>query len=567
MTYRLPYRAWLVLAVSAVLSLVVACQVGQAEVEATTTAEPTSDPEPFVAGEPSLAWVGGDELRPFYGEELPLTVRYTDQDGEPLGGHRVQFALQGDARGSALGVVEATTDNQGLASTTLIAGNESATFEVRASAPKATVRASVVVSLAGAGAVDVTVLYDGGRDLDSYDVTLVPDESCDFALQQGLVGPVTFSIPSNAPQTSFGDVVPGSHAAIAWGRDAAGAKVAEGCSEVEVVAGETTVVAVILVDRRLDLEGSFEMQAALNVDQSAARVVDAAEEAGVAWLSDQPLAGARRYLDAMEAHLRESGRATDAGFLAANRLGGGVEPSLQGELEAAGLGPRVAVTALAQRLGQRGGRLSVEATYAVASNDPLMMSFVAREVFARDVDGASPLRLELADDDSEGVVGASIDGRFNEVASVIEVATLRLELSLGRYARVLLQGLGAEQGVNSLGQELYAAGGCELVKAWAVTHPATSPYCEASCAAAACEAVLDSLQGAVAESFAVLDVDHEAIGLRGELPGYDRDEDGLVDELDEALLTGSWGKAAASNEPDIVTGVVSGQDPQAPLIP
>jgi hypothetical protein len=76
------------------------------------------------------------------GDGMPreLTVRYEDQDGNPLAGE-IAFAFGGDARGSQLTVASATTDTNGQATVRLLPGQNiegDAVFNVVASAAYAT---------------------------------------------------------------------------------------------------------------------------------------------------------------------------------------------------------------------------------------------------------------------------------------------------------------------------------------------------------------------------------------------------------------------------------------------
>jgi len=120
------------------------------------------DDAPLDAGPdrpPRLTVVGDDLVGLAPGETQVLQVRYADADDRPIRGSAVQFTLvpgvDGTAGGATLSARTVSTDAQGLAEVTVVAGPERVDFQVAAEAPRA--RATFYVSVSDRGFARLTV--------------------------------------------------------------------------------------------------------------------------------------------------------------------------------------------------------------------------------------------------------------------------------------------------------------------------------------------------------------------------------------------------------------------------
>lgn len=100
---------------------------------------------PAQEGHAYLSVVGDANVFVKTGELSTITVKYHDEDGQPLAGE-IRFELLGDGKGGHLSATSGTTGAQGTVSVDVVGGDPSA-FQIKASAPYASpVAWSVAVS-------------------------------------------------------------------------------------------------------------------------------------------------------------------------------------------------------------------------------------------------------------------------------------------------------------------------------------------------------------------------------------------------------------------------------------
>ncbi len=199
-----------------------------------------------------------------FGERGELTVSYVDDDGNPIPGAQVSFALVADPTmqesdgGSTLSTASATTDATGNATVDVVAGAAQARFRVVAQAANASPATFIVsVSNTGFATLEVTPRYVGARDesdLTSVDVRIYSGGVVCASLMPAAppatpYPAVTFDRFDQAAEfdaLSAGD----SYAALARGLDSAGRVLASGC--IDLAEGQLRGGGTISFDLQVD---------------------------------------------------------------------------------------------------------------------------------------------------------------------------------------------------------------------------------------------------------------------------------------------------------------------------
>ncbi len=477
-----------------------------------------------------------------------IRVAYFDAAGAPVADTVVEFALEGDAPAVSLSSGEERSNLDGEASVRLTAGSDSASFRLRANAAGAEpVYVDVRVLESAVRKAMVVALYDGLRALATRGVGALPGVGCEAALEIGMQGEPTASYEGPSGSVSL-DLGPGLHYAfVGSGRDATGALLAEGCAEIDVPAdGRVSIlpVAIELRDRPLTLTGSYEVMLGLDVAASAARAAETSMRGGLALLSGTQTQGADFFLEAIDASARQAMRITQADDLLATR--GALAASLEVKLGEEQAGPVPFLSSLAALIDYHGSALAFDAAYGVTSVAGVPMSFALTAMESRALRvGDAALTYDVL-----SLPAANIAAQYDDARAVIAVETLSVQLGLGTYAGRLLDALEARDG--ALTGQLRDWSGCDELVAWASDREVVRKACDAGCVRGACGIAIQMLQTQARAALAGLDAAHPSIGVRGELLVFDRDEDGIVDEIGPATFEGSWGQAPEASKADTV---------------
>jgi len=486
-----------------------------------------------------------------------IRVAYREVDGRAVSGIAVEFVLEGDAPAVSLTVDQnpqgPLTNDDGELTARLTVGTDAARFSVRANAEGTEpVYVAVEVLPSAVRPVSVEPRYVGLRSVTARTVTALPDADCELALSAGVTGEAVEQYDESDVSRTF-SLGPGlRYAFVAWGRDATGSLLAQGCSELTVPVDpdpdlELQPVIVELLDRSFMLRGSYAVNVELDVLVSAKRASETAVRGGEALLSSDSTGEATYYLNAIDGAIRLAGKATQADALLAERMNGKLGESLQAEFAAREVGPRVFLSRLAGLLQVRGSLLLLRADYGVSSVSGVPMSFVLTGMQAATLGTAGEL-----DFDDALLPMTNIDAAYDDARAVISVETLGVQLALGEYARRLLDVLDAAEPKGLLGL-LEDASGCEELVGWAAQQGVIASACDAGCVRAACHTAIGNTFEAARSELATLDANHPSIGVRGDLFVYDgEDNDGIVDRLGATSFQGSWGKSPEAESADAV---------------
>jgi hypothetical protein len=478
---------------------------------------------------------GKSEVPVLPGRDVTLEVRLLDAGGMPLSGHTVEFDLSDTLSGASLAPAQVATDTRGHASAKLRAGMSNATFSVRVTAEGAeAVSFQINVGEAVEPTARVKVSYDGPRDVLSASLTLVPDATCAEVAEMGAGSNAASQVIYDFDiVVEFDDLRPDvPYALSAAGRDDTNGKLAASCTEFKapVTADPDEALLdleVTLSDVELELGAGYAVSLSVDLQKPLALLATAASGAVLAALPTEYPAtrGASFYLDAVEAQLAP----VQASEFAAQRPaldqalhmlleGSQSGPSrLASELSAliTGLGPSCSVQGFFDL--EEGGRFSVDRVFALPS--PAL--------------GAAAKNIELGGGALSGAV--TLDASYDESSATLQIKSLSLQLGLGSYASVLLDGARAD--AASFAARLAAVHGCASVGS--LVSSRTLPV-TAVAAVAACEQAAASLVGRIDTAWQALDATHPSLWLSGSLAVHDRDETGVVDDLGPSMLHGSW---------------------------
>jgi hypothetical protein len=133
---------------------------------------------PGYCDQPGLFLVSPQAITLSAQAQQELKVRYACGD-QTYAGVVVNYAVVGDGKGSVLSSASAQTASDGVASVTLTAGTQSATFQVTASTPDtAPVTFSITVNTDNVGTISVTMTYGGAIVYTEYTAYLFDGVAC-----------------------------------------------------------------------------------------------------------------------------------------------------------------------------------------------------------------------------------------------------------------------------------------------------------------------------------------------------------------------------------------------------
>lgn len=197
-----------------------------------------------------------------------LSVRHDDCTGTVIVGSLVSFEIVGEAGGSLLSAMTAITTADGVATLTLTAGSDAATFDIKVTAGDATsVLFNVTVSTTGIGSIDVTLSYAGELTFSGFTATLHPDTVCDDLGPFDL--PVAFQsveVPTITVHPEFSGVPALPDYAVAVVAEQASGAMGYGCADTITVASATTTdVSIEIGDIPITFDGVYELDNELDL--------------------------------------------------------------------------------------------------------------------------------------------------------------------------------------------------------------------------------------------------------------------------------------------------------------
>lgn len=474
-----------------------------------------------------------------FGEASEIVVRYTEQ-GAPVAGAMVRFAMEGRAHDATVGELIVATDRDGRARTRLTAGSTAAVFRVRIAADRAApVYVNVAVGNMGFGGLRVRAAYAGRRGVVKRVVEVHADVTCED--EPPLMPDRSVAIEDPTDEEARFRVLPAGLRYRVTGRalGPTGIELASACiDDVGIVREEETQVSLELVDAPLVPGGRYEVVLDVATATSAGIAAELALAAATARIeSSGSVAGL--YLDALEAELADRGETAAAAALAAERFDGGPDSTLTASLAEAAID---LIALLDERTAVLADHLS-----SVGVRGPMSIAADAGELSV----SWMPTRLVLGGDPTSPPVTIAgeliglelvppIAASWRPEADTIDLASLRLTLPLGSLAARVLEALAVAAGHSSLGELLAEGAGCDVLAAWAAESSIVAPVCGPECAQQACMRALDAVMEDVATGLVEADASRATIVVAGAVSAIDLDADRAVDQLGGAMLGGVW---------------------------
>jgi hypothetical protein len=520
-----------------------------------------------------LELLSDSPLRLGFNEKASLSARLSNADGSPVAGGRVSFALMGRSQDSSLAVLDAVTDDAGVAESTLLAGQLVATFRVRISADGALDSfVDVAVSNAGFGTLAVTAAYAGQRAVVQRVVFAQAGMSCKQA--ERMPGDPTATLASTGDVARF-LALPAevSYAVTALAEAMDGTVLATGCVDgVTVRASAEVTTRVDFKDEPLILSGQFELKAELDSSAPAAvlsgKLRSATEMLVQSDAQGQPApidAEGRFLLDSLDGTLRRDPyvQQTDLVALAdalskarmAPASAGSLEHSLQALLAVNSEGPLSAITRIVDLTTKSLATMNVFAELTLNRKDaahPATWRALRIEALPM-TSGASPPAIDL----SALQDMTDTKARFVADKDTLELSAVRFRGQLGALAtQVLTKVLSPDAGGH--GEEIRALVGCATLDEWLQKQSFTDKAaCDTSCVKAACERALVRLTGTAQTAWAALDDERPTLTLQGAFELSDDDGDLIPDQMSGDAFLGQWDPAPANSTGDAVSGPAS----------
>ncbi len=485
---------------------------------------------PSDAGPPALTLrfaLDGPVGLPF-GTTTPLEVRLSGPGG-PAAGETVSFALDGSAGASSLTGLAATTDAEGIARVSLMAGDRPASYRVRANHPLAAAVWLEVNVAASFGRVVVRPVHEG-EPVERWSVGLFVGADCARA-SEAAEALRRRDVAADAGAEARFDALPTEATYTIVVHGLAGERnVERGCVPgVGVLADAETVVSVPMSPAPRSLVGRYAATLSFALDPgSVALLADwirgASERAGGAE------ADAARALAALSAALSED----PAALAALERLG---PAPLEGGLLATAA-PSAELPVLLASAAAELAALDVVAELEVSEGDVLAM----RPEGLVAAGGASP--LDLRGVPLEPVLVAAT---YDPDRAVLVLDRLAVPLPLGAALVAVLDARARALGLSDRGG-LVGGEACAPLGAFLELDAALAAACGAACREAACAAMASGTLDAALADVASLDRARAQGELSGALAGRDVDRDLRVDLLD-GVLSGTYGPEGGPGDP------------------
>jgi hypothetical protein len=503
-----------------------------------------------------------------FGERPMVQALLTDSSGAPVPDTLVSFALMGRAQDSSLASLDVSTDADGVATNTLIAGRMPSTFRLRVSAPGALdVFADVAVSNAGFGTLSVNVAYHGNRAVAQRVVFAQASTTC--ALAERMVGDPTVTLNDKNDSARFLALPAALPYAVSVMAESSDETVlAKGCVDGVIVDADTeSTVDLSYTDEPLQPAGQFTLIAQLDSSAPAAVLVASLRDAAQTLVQSdvkKPLPDAEGVflLDSLDGTLRSDsyaklpGVTTLADALSAARTARGtagmLEHSLQAALVANAQGPLAAVSRIVELSQKSLGMMRLTAALSLSSGKrPLAWQSMRIESLPT-VDGAAPPSVDLTPWQDMTQVTAS----FQAKQDTLELTSLHQRAQFGSLAaQVLTKVVSAD--TMGQGGEIRALMGCSSLGDWlARQNLAQKAACDAACVQATCDRAVARITGAGQAALLTFDDTRGTLTLQGSFKLADLDGDLVPDQLSAAGFAGQW-DAAAAGQADALSGPAS----------
>lgn len=470
-----------------------------------------------------------DEVDIAAGVEKELVAKLKDSDGEPVPDVPVTFALSGEVNDSSLRALSVSTDDRGIASNAIRAGNAQAEFSLRVSAAGAEpVTVRIKVAPEGLGTLVVTAAYSGDRNPVIRLLSFYLNQDCESLAEAKAAGMP--ARPRYASELQPGDdsesvFLPGGEGyavrAEALGPD--GMVVAVACEDeitLDAKSDEPVTVELEWADVPLTVGTTFDVHAKLATEAHAEYMADAVLEVMDERIKATALLEGHATDADPAAHLLDAIARTMAGAEGAANAPPltdmpQLEVSLQEALEAAEVGPDRAAQVLAEdlRLGltttdyhfwlqikpdpedERGDEVTV---YPVAISGTMIDMTRLPPTFALE-----EAAISLSD--------ATVDG----ASGTLSFARARLPMPLFSLAHQVLLQVAARRddaGDNPLREPM----GCAVLYDWWQQTRPEDPLCDETCVLAACDRALGNL---VTAASGLLEPDPQTIIAAAEVDG------------------------------------------------
>lgn len=535
---------------------------------ATALASPTSGNASGAKAVPitmQLELLSESALHVGFGERPMIQVLLTDSSGAPVPDTLVSFALMGRAQDSSLASLAASTDADGVATNTLIAGRMASTFRLRVSTPGALdVYADVAVSNAGFGTLSVNVAYHGNRAVAQRVVFVQASTTC--ALAERMPGDPTVTLSDKSDSARF-LALPAAlpYAVSVLAESADETLLAKGCMDGVVVEADTeAAIDLSYADEPLQPAGQFTLIAQLDSSAPAAVLVASLRDAAQTLVQSdvmKPLSNAEGVflLDSLDGTLRSDsyaklpGVSTLADALSqartAHGTAGTLEQSLQAALAAKAQGPLAVISRIVELSQKSLGMMRLTAALSLSSGKrPLVWQSMRIESLPT-VDGAAPPSVDLTPWQDTTQVTAT----FQAKQDTLELSSLHQRAQFGALAaQVLTKVVSAD--MLGHGVEIRELMGCTSFGDWlARQNLAQKAACDATCVQAVCDRAVARITGAGQAALLTFDDTRSTLTLQGSFKLADLDGDLIPDQLSADGFSGQW-DAAPAGQADALSG-------------
>ena len=334
-----------------------------------------------------------------------------------------------------------------------------------------------------------------------------------------------------------------------------------GCVEdVGVLEGQTAIASATALDLPLDVSGVYATEAEVLLADAPAHIEAVVVAASISVVD--AAGGDAAYLlspirDALLAAADPCAAAFDAALP-------GVISDVDADLSMMGLGPKVALAALAATLGPNSERVDLSASLTVLGGDPsaTTLSYELNGLALGPDDGSTPHAVDLA---ALGLdMSYPIDADFSADGSLLVLNELLVSVRTSQLVSALVAVEVDTRQVASPAELVADDVGCAALLA---NSSVTVFGCEAPTMQAACDLAVDALMvETLAEVASADDAEHDELRIAGSFPVVDLDEDHRADEI-RGDLSGEWTSDAGSS-PLTATGTFSalrvGPAPPAP---
>lgn len=485
-----------------------------------------------------------------FGESSAIEVRYSEE-GSPLPGIPIRFALEGRAHDSTLSELRVTTAEDGRARAILTAASTAAVFRVRISSERAPpIYVNVSVGNMGFGSLRVRTAYAGAREIAERTIRFYSELSCaDDEVPASSDRSVTLD-RLDGDEVRFTALPAGlPYAIVGRALGPSGAVLASGCIDgIGVERDRETRVTLEFRDERLLINGSYDLTLVVDASRSAESAAELALDSAAAELLASGSAPVL-YLDALEAELRARGDTAAADQLVEMRRDGLLDDELAIRLADAEVDLMAALHALEAPITDYVSAFTLEGPLALESQEQVLHTeWTSPSIRFRAPEPDSP-PVELPDALD---VSASLSLRWSDGdVDTVEVEALQIDLPLGTLASNVLDAWANSLDHASLGLLLIEGAGCDVLAEWIDENAPLAPLCDEECAQAACIRGLDQLVHAARTALNALDASRPTIELSGEMTLLDEDVDARAETM-KAELTGPWTRPGDDDPGDIV---------------